>query len=144
IRQKEQRYQRLAASPEYTAHRLLADAWCAAFVWKKTKEAPEAVTEDILRCLARDPSSVPPAIRSEITRLAEQYAFFHWHLAFPWVFPVPQEGERPENEAAGWNGGFDVVLGNPPWERIKLQEKEWFAERRPDIANAPNAAARRK
>src|SRR5690606_1185604 len=29
-------------------------------------------------------------------------------------------------------------------ERIKLQEKEWFAERRPDIANAPNAAARRK
>ena len=36
------------------------------------------------------------------------------------------------------------MLGNPPWERIKLQEKEWFAERRPAIANAPNAAARRK
>ena len=37
------------------------------------------------------------------------------------------------------SGGFDVVLGNPPWERIKLQEKEWFSERRPEIANAPNA-----
>lgn len=37
-----------------------------------------------------------------------------------------------------------MVLGNPPWERIKLQEKEWFATRRPEIANAPNAAARRK
>lgn len=37
-----------------------------------------------------------------------------------------------------------MVLGNPPWERIKLQEKEWFASRRPDIANAPNAAARRR
>jgi len=36
------------------------------------------------------------------------------------------------------------VLGNPPWERIKLQEKEWFAQRNPDIANAPNAAARQR
>ena len=41
-------------------------------------------------------------------------------------------------------GGFDCILGNPPWERVKLQEKEWFAERVPEIANAPNAAARGK
>jgi hypothetical protein len=33
-------------------------------------------------------------------------------------------------------GGFDVVLGNPPWERIKLQEKEWFAERSAEHGNA--------
>ena len=39
-------------------------------------------------------------------------------------------------------GGFDVVLGNPPWERIKLQEQEFFAARDPEIAEAPNAAAR--
>jgi hypothetical protein len=37
-----------------------------------------------------------------------------------------------------------LVLGNPPWERIKIQEKEWFAERRPDIAEAPNAVARKR
>ena len=36
------------------------------------------------------------------------------------------------------------MLGNPPWERVKLQEKEWFAERSPEIANAPNAAARKR
>ena len=52
--------------------------------------------------------------------------------------------EKAENEQTGWNDGFDVVLGNPPWERIKLQEKEWFAERRPEIAAASKAAARRK
>jgi len=34
------------------------------------------------------------------------------------------------------------VLGNPPWERIKLQEQEFFAARSPEIANAPNKAAR--
>lgn len=51
----------------------------------------------------------------------------HWPLAFPDVMA---------------RGGFDVVLGNPPWERIKLQEQEFFASRSPEIANAPNKAAR--
>ena len=44
----------------------------------------------------------------------------------------------------GGVGGFDCVLGNPPWERVKLQEKEWFSERSPEIADAPNAAARKR
>ncbi|MFZ1414093.1 MAG: DNA methyltransferase [Defluviicoccus sp.] len=52
---------------------------------------------------------------------------FHWPLEFPDVMQ---------------RGGFDVVLGNPPWERIKLQEQEFFAARSPEIANAPNKAAR--
>jgi hypothetical protein len=41
-------------------------------------------------------------------------------------------------------GGFDVVLGNPPWERVKLQEQEFFAPLDETIANASNAAARKK
>ena len=49
-----------------------------------------------------------------------------------------------ENDRVGWSGGFDVVLGNPPWERIKLQEKEFFASRAPVIANATNAASRKR
>ncbi len=40
------------------------------------------------------------------------------------------------------NGGFDVALGNPPWERIKLQEQEFFAVRSSAIATAQNKAAR--
>ncbi len=83
-------------------------------------------------------------MRDEIIRLREQYQFFHWHLAFPGVFRVPTKEEMPENEQAGWSGGFDVVLGNPPWGKIKTQEKEWFASRHPDIANAASAAQRRQ
>ncbi|MGD0462282.1 MAG: DNA methyltransferase [Tepidisphaeraceae bacterium] len=41
-------------------------------------------------------------------------------------------------------GGFDVVIGNPPWERMKLQEREFFSLGAPDIAAAVNAADRRK
>ncbi len=71
---------------------------------------------------------LPDGLIAEATRLTDQYQFFHYHLAFPEVFA---------------QGGFDVGLGNPPWERVKLQEKEWFAERRPDIADARKAAARK-
>lgn len=55
---------------------------------------------------------------------------FHWFIEFPEIM------ER--------DGGFDVVIGNPPWERIKLQEQEFFAARSPEIATAPNKAERQK
>lgn len=42
------------------------------------------------------------------------------------------------------NPGFDCVIGNPPWERIKLQEREFFDTIAPDIAAAVDAAKRRK
>ncbi|KSD35252.1 restriction endonuclease [Pseudomonas aeruginosa] len=57
----------------------------------------------------------------------EEARVFHWPLAFPQVFA---------------QGGFDCVLGNPPWERIKLQEEEFFATRHRDVAEARNKAER--
>ena len=62
--------------------------------------------------------------------LATFYGFFHWEIEFPQVF-------------GGDAGGFDLVIGNPPWERVKLQEKEFFAAY-PEIAGARNAAERRR
>jgi len=146
IRLKQEYYEELVRSSGYLYGQLWADAWVASFVWKKAYDSGLSypMTEEIFRKIEQSPYFVPGWIRDEIERLADQYCFFHWHLAFPDVFGIPSPNEEPENEHTGWSGGFDVVLGNPPWERIKLQEKEWFAERRPDIANAPNAAARRR
>ena len=67
--------------------------------------------------------------------IAQREGFLHWEVAFPGVWRR-WESLRPE-------GGFDAVIGNPPWDRIKLQEVEWFATRDPDIARAPTAAARK-
>ncbi len=131
LAEKESRWQALLASQAYEHQKLVHDAWCAAFLWPKEQTgevAYAAPTTEIWRTL-RDKKAPPAPVLVETTqKIAEQYALFHWELAFPQVF------ER---------GGFDVVLGNPPWERVKLQEQEFFAEE-PDIANARNAAERKK
>jgi hypothetical protein len=49
----------------------------------------------------------------------------------------------PEASHPPHRNGFDVILGNPPWERVKLQDQEFFAQRDPLVAGAPNAATRK-
>jgi hypothetical protein len=137
---KQQHYESLVASSDYKSGRLLADAWCAAFVWKKTAEFDFPVTEEVFRAIESNPHSLAPWMLEEIQRLAKQYKFFHWHLEFPDVFTAAPEATNPN----GWTGGFDCILGNPVWERVKLQEQEFFATRAPEIAGAANAAARKK
>ena len=146
-RRKQKRWEELVRSEGYYHSQLWADAWCAAFVWKKVEDPdhPYPITEELYRKIEKSPWHIVHGWHEkEIRRLAEQYQFLHWHLAFPGVFRMPVKDEEPENEQAGWSGGFDVVLGNPPWERIKLQDKEWFAIRRPEIANAANVSARQR
>ena len=131
VRRKEARFRGLVVSPKHRGRQRVADAWCAAFVWPKRAgdESAPCVTTDALKDLHGDPDALTPDQRREVELLARRYRFFHWDLAFPEVFE---------------NGGFDCVLGNPPWERVKLVEKEWFAERAPEIADAPRAADRKR
>jgi hypothetical protein len=132
IREKQKQYEQTMLSADYLSGRFWADAWCAAFVWKKTREFNYPITEEVFRRIEHNPNAVDPWMRNEIQRLAGQYQFFHWHLAFPDVFRVPPFGVVPENEQADWNGGFDCVLGNPPWERIQVEANQFFASRKPD------------
>jgi hypothetical protein len=142
VRRKQDRYARLIESPEYNHARLIADAWCAAFVWEKVKAGVEPVTEDAFHRLQSHPDSIDSRQQVEIRRLAGEFKLFHWHLAFPEVFQ--SVGLAKPEDSKGWNGGFDVVLGNPPWERVKLEEKQWFESRSHEIAEAKTAALRKQ
>lgn len=128
VAEKAARHQAYLASPAHVRAKAALDAWCAAFVVPKVHSAP-AVTTATMRALGAEGAGVSGPARELVVRTAAEYAFFHWPLEFPAVVEA---------------GGFDVVLGNPPWERIKLQEEEFFAERSPEIANSRNAAERKR
>lgn len=89
--------------------------------------AASGITTGTLRNFVQG-QALPEALEKEVTQLASQYRFFHWHIAFPQVFEKK---------------GFDCILGNPPWEHTELKEKEWFAERSPQIADASTGAKRK-
>jgi len=110
--------------------------WTAAFFMPLTEQNLQLLpTTEVLHRLLHESLSPLPTPYSPLpiieaaNKLVEEKHFFHWCLEFPEVFE---------------QGGFDCVLGNPPWERIKLQEKEFFASRSVEIANAANKAAREK
>ena len=99
-------------------------------------------TADAYRLLARGPAEMGV---SEATRFAELWrtaraiadreGFLHWEVAFPGVWHRWQES-RPQ-------GGFDAVIGNPPWDQIEQPEVEWFATRDEGIAHAATGARRK-
>jgi hypothetical protein len=146
VREKEHQYAALKSEAAYrTSGRFLADAWCGAFVWKKVKDDNLLpMTHARFRKIENHPHDIRPQEFAEVRRLADQYQFFHWHLAFPGVFRYPTKDELPDNELTGWCGGFDVVLGNPPWEMAELSQKEYFASREPRIATARTARDRKE
>jgi hypothetical protein len=112
---------------------LACDCWTAAFFWPLLpgKTGPPPLTTRLFRTLLSGPAKdLPAPALSEVERLKGRFGFFHWKRAFPQVFSRPEKG-------------FDCVLANPPWERIKVQEKEFFARHAPAITRAGSASKRR-
>ncbi|MFJ7072869.1 Eco57I restriction-modification methylase domain-containing protein [Streptomyces sp. NPDC098781] len=148
VRRKEEAFKAWATSAEYLRALHLADAWCAAFVWVKREDAPPVITHQVFRGL-EDPEgdAAPQSTHDEIVRLREQYAFFHWHLEFPEVFRVPEEGAGAGAESSvdpdtGWAGGFSCVVGNPPWDKVDFEDKKYFSVVDPEIAAISGTARR--
>ncbi|MCX5045260.1 N-6 DNA methylase [Aldersonia sp. NBC_00410] len=145
LRARADAWRRLEADPDLLAAKLVADAWCAAFVQPKSgaTASGQGITHAIVRAMSETPESVPDTIITLVSALARQYRFFHWHLEFPGIFTVPDDGSA--DAGTGWTGGFSCVVGNPPWERVKIQDKEFFGNAgRPDIEGAATAAIRKK
>ncbi len=105
----------------------LADLYLGAFLLPKDKGA-EVPTSRHLWAVAQGQGEATLAVAEAAARSACAAAnVLHWWLAFPHIHA---------------QGGFSVMLGNPPWERIKLQEQEFFASKNADIALAKNKAER--
>lgn len=133
IMTKDRRFRSIRESEAFHKAQMACDLYIAAFLLPKTGGAPTSrgtrlvpTTSDVWQAL--DDGQVWGPIIGQAT-VAGRARAFHWPLEFPDVMQ---------------RGGFDVVLGNPPWERVKLQEEEFFALRDAEIATAKNAAARKR
>jgi len=124
--QAEAVYYAYFGSDDYWEQRLPYDLWTAAFFAPIDKSQPIPTTQDV-RQAQNDSDLVNGDVKVQAHHLAEQYHFFHWNLEFPEIYSEKD------------NDGFDVVLGNPPWDVIQedsdvdknqnfAKTKNWFKE----------------
>lgn len=124
---KRQAWSQAEAEAQRSTFARLADTYVAAFLAPKLADAGATVPLSGYLWGVLSGHAPRVAVEDAAQALCRQHSVFHWWLAFPQV-------------AA--KGGFSVMLGNPPWERIKLQEEEFFAARSPLVAMARNKAER--
>ena len=129
VERKQETYEASLHDEEYRREKLRADLFVGAFFAEKTKASSQTVpyTEDLSRIANKAEQRI--GVEETVTQLADQHTFFHWHLAFADVMR---------------QGGFDVVLGNPPWDQVQFDPREFFIARDRSVAEQPNMASRNK
>lgn len=109
------------------------DLQIGAYLCDKTLDTmPFVPTSEVLGRALYDPAlleSVHQQSMDLATEACSRAHVFHWPLEFPQVFA---------------NGGFDCILGNPPWEKAKVEDAKWFAKRQPTIAASKPASIRKQ
>ena len=128
VRRKRALLDQFRSSIKYEKDRDAANLWTLAFFARLADDTVQhgiPLTDHVREAL--DGRNPDPQLVAEATAEADRLYFFHWPLEFPEVFN---------------RGGFDVLLCNPPWEMLQLEEQQFFASRSLAIAHAPNAAGR--
>ena len=135
VQAKAARYDEMRApgQSDWWARKVACDLWTAAFFVPKGRPEegrPEGVpTTGVLRRHLESNSAHPQLVGNAVQVSADN-RFFHWPLEFAEIF------------GPGGPGGFDVVLGNPPWEVLQPEELKFFTIHGSDIATM--AGQRRK
>lgn len=131
--QKQRMHQAYEESEEVQQQKMIYNAWTYAFFQSYPSEGGSILTQSNLEQIKKGELGIDDPLVLQIQKVSKQLGFFHWSLEFPDVFG-----------RAGDRKGFDVILGNPPWERMMMQKVEFFAERSVEIAKASNANQRKK
>ncbi|MCJ7447605.1 MAG: hypothetical protein MUO72_07930 [Bacteroidales bacterium] len=114
----EEEYRQLVKLEHKFKDWILADVWTAAFFIPKTSHDLKIYPTNATLEAIRENQFVDENLIEQTLRLSHQYHFFHFHLEYPEVFE---------------KGGFDCLLGNPPWEKLQLEEDEFFEDKILDL-----------
>ncbi|MFX1252230.1 MAG: Eco57I restriction-modification methylase domain-containing protein [Promethearchaeota archaeon] len=133
VQYKYERYKNLQKDSSFQKQKKIYDLWTSAFFWSPINlKAPiQALFENFLNLSENRVINLKDPLVQHVERIAEKNQFFHWVVEFPEVF------EREKN-------GFDFILTNPPWERIKIHQKEFFGVYKPEIMRIRRASERKR
>ena len=126
IAEKRRRFAAWEADPKRYATKVACDLYIAAFLLPKKGGVPTNVNSVAVPTTSHlrtrlDGGQIYGPLEAAVVDAAGFARAFHWPLAFP--------------EVMIGKGGFDVVLGNPPWDVMQLSDSEFFATSRPEIAS---------
>lgn len=130
VAKQEAAYKAFLDKAQHSQLRHAADMVLGAFLLTKTEATENTIptTASVyLELVSESHNAQHKAQREAALNACAEARVFHWPLAFPQVFA---------------QGGFDCVLGNPPWEHIELKEEEFFATQNTHVAKAKNKAER--
>nr|WP_318567484.1 hypothetical protein [Salinigranum marinum] len=139
VQEKERIYREFRNEDTFQREKLAHDVWTSAFYWPLDGSADEYPTPNTIEHIRLDPPEPSDKPIDELTglqglqvrasKIADEESFFHWPLEFPAVFS---------------DGGFDCMIGNPPWESLEMRVGEFFGVRKPEIATAGTRSKRQK
>ena len=129
VERKAQEYHKYREQIESKDDYIASDIYIGAFLMQKRSGRAVPSSQTLYRFkVMHQPSETDLEAIKHAREACKKANVLHWPFAFPKVFA---------------RGGFDVVLGNPPWEKITIKEQEFFASRNPEIAQAQNASKRK-
>lgn len=124
------KHSELKYNPKLQKDKNACDLYTAAFFYTYNKiDDPAAPSSQKLKAYLQSAGGVEARAVGMANVLSLEHNFFHWSLEFPDVFE---------------QGGFDVVLGNPPWEKINLEDLEFFATKSKEISSITKSSERNK
>ncbi len=167
IHAKQRMFDSLEHGPasRYRRAKLVLDLWCAVWFWPEPDfeiadlrlpilDLPPSVSSNlqskienlqsppttsqyldlVARILDADAAQLDALEREPLLatamRVAAERRFFHWELELPEIFD-------------GGRGGFDALVANPPWDKVKPNEREFYANYDPTIWDFQGAARKR-
>lgn len=103
-----------AEGTTFTRWKALLDLWCACWFDEMTpgRGVFHALSDSLLRGRSALPGRAVREWQERTAAVAERRRFLHWEAEFPEVF-FDARGQRAPD------GGFDAVVGNPPWDMVR-------------------------